>query len=265
MKILFSEATDDYANYQFSYVIWGVPENTDRINNVFNAGFLPTSGPPEHYYLARSVRVDLSRFSLSSENRRILRKFENLRLDILEKNDNLFDKTVQSMCLRSADQRFGPNVMSEVRLKRIVEGRQTSHILLYFIDDELVGLVTALIEAPHFVHYNFAFHETDAHFKSLGIFMMTSAISKFSQLGFDHIYLGTCYSARSLYKAQFKGFEFFNGLRWSNDMQELNFLINRSRQQHKIPHLLECHDYLDQFLPKLDDSALAAVASLSLL
>jgi hypothetical protein len=63
---------------------------------------------------------------------------------------------------------------------------------------------------------------------------------------FKHLYLGTCYSADALYKTQFAGAEFFNGFRWSTDMDELKFVIKRDKGElHE--HLLETEDFRDRF------------------
>ena len=43
MKLLFSEQNSDYANYQFPYAVWAVPEPGETPADLFNAGFLPSS------------------------------------------------------------------------------------------------------------------------------------------------------------------------------------------------------------------------------
>ncbi|MGZ8898777.1 MAG: hypothetical protein ACXW3Z_01660, partial [Limisphaerales bacterium] len=68
--------------------------------------------------------------------------------------------------------------------------------------------------------------------------------------GFEHLYLGTCYSERALYKTQFSGFEFFNGFRWSTHLAELKYLVGRQGQTPG-KHLLESQEYLSNFHGKL--------------
>ena len=60
------------------------------------------------------------------------------------------------------------------------------------------------------------------------------------------MYLGTCYSQTALYKTQFAGAEFFNGFRWSGDMDELKFIIKRDKKE-LYQHLLETQAYRDEF------------------
>jgi hypothetical protein len=78
------------------------------------------------------------------------------------------------------------------------------------------------------------------------MFMMTSAVSLFAERGFAHLYLGTCYSQTALYKTQFAGAEFFNGFRWSSDMDELKFIIKRDKKE-LYEHLLEAEEYRGEF------------------
>ena len=78
------------------------------------------------------------------------------------------------------------------------------------------------------------------------MFMMTSAVALFAERGFKHLYLGTCYSQTALYKTQFAGAEFFNGFRWSDDLDELKFIIKRDKKELD-QHLLETDEYREKF------------------
>ena len=78
------------------------------------------------------------------------------------------------------------------------------------------------------------------------MFMMTSAVALFAERGVKYLYLGTCYSQTALYKTQFAGAQFFNGFRWSDDLDELKFIIRRD-QKELTQHLLETAEYRDEF------------------
>jgi hypothetical protein len=78
------------------------------------------------------------------------------------------------------------------------------------------------------------------------MFMMTSAAAFFAERGLKHLYLGTCYSQNALYKTQFTGSEFFTGFRWSDDMNELKFLLKRDKKDLE-QHLLETENYRAEF------------------
>ena len=82
--------------------------------------------------------------------------------------------------------------------------------------------------------------------------MMTTAVELFRKNGLQHLYLGSCYTQNALYKTQFAGAEFFNGVRWSQNMDELKYLISREKKEIR-QHLLETLEYRDLFAEgKLD-------------
>jgi len=76
--------------------------------------------------------------------------------------------------------------------------------------------------------------------------MMTSAVELFAGRGVKFLYLGTCYSQTALYKTQFAGAEFFNGFRWSDDLDELKFIIKRDKKE-LTQHLLETDEFREKF------------------
>jgi hypothetical protein len=79
------------------------------------------------------------------------------------------------------------------------------------------------------------------------MFMMTSAVAFFKERGCQYLHLGSCYTRNALYKTQFAGAEFFNGVRWSDDMEELKYLIRRDSGEVRR-HLLETEEYRNLFL-----------------
>ena len=91
MKLLFSESKPDYGHYIFPYAIWAFPEPGETPADLFNYGFLPSSRDLDRFYLCRQVRVRLKKFHPSSENRRIARKGEGLRIELVPRAE--FDYT----------------------------------------------------------------------------------------------------------------------------------------------------------------------------
>ncbi|MEK7065051.1 MAG: hypothetical protein AAB963_01260, partial [Patescibacteria group bacterium] len=69
-----------------SYLVWNkkiISNLSDEtINRAYAGGFLFTREGKGKMYQTRSVRIDLEKFELSSENRRILRKITNFKFQI---------------------------------------------------------------------------------------------------------------------------------------------------------------------------------------
>ena len=250
MNLFFSEYKSDYSNYIFSYVIWGTPESHETPADIFNKGFLPNSKSLDRFYLCRNVRVDLERFLPSSENRRVLRKGSIFETKLYKRSDFDFNDKWLSFCLDYADTKFGNGVMSRDRILSLVNSPIVSHLLLFKHSEtgEDVGLVFLFLDSSRIAFYYYSFYNLDFFKQNLGMYMMTSAVSFFKELGYDYIYLGSCYSRNALYKTQFNSFQFFNGFKWSENIDELKFLIDRDNG-NVDKHLFENDIYLQNFYP----------------
>ena len=79
MRTRFAEFGHTYDSYSFGYTVHGERESSDNLASVYADGFLPYSSvgaDPNLFYMSRSVRVPVAQHTASSENRRILRKFD---------------------------------------------------------------------------------------------------------------------------------------------------------------------------------------------
>ncbi len=260
MRLLFSESKADYGHYIFPYAIWAFPEPGETPADLFHQGFLPSSRSLDRFYLCRQVRVDLRQYRPSSENRRILRKGQGIAARLVPRAE--FDYTPQRRDFYKtyADIKFGKDVMSVERLDSLFEARITSHVLL-FTDTrsgQEIGTVTLYLEPDTLAYYYYAFYDLNYYSRNLGMFMMTSAVALFAERGFTFLYLGSCYVQNALYKTQFAGAEFFNGVRWSANLEELKHLIRRDRSESR-QHLLESEEYRRAFY----EGELAQIAAAS--
>ncbi|MEI8290670.1 MAG: hypothetical protein WCH99_14475 [Verrucomicrobiota bacterium] len=248
MKLLFSEQNSDYENYQFPYAIWALPEDGETPADIFDAGFLPSSRHLDRFYLCRQVRVNLTKFSPSSENRRILRKGKGISVELVPRETFDYTPERRKFFKTYADIKFGKDVMSYERLDGLFATPIISHLLV-FTDTEIgkeIGVATLYLEGKALAFYYYAFYDLNYYARNLGMFMMTSAVALFAERGTKQLYLGTCYSEAALYKTQFAGAEFFNGFRWSANLKELKFILHRDQKDLR-QHLLETDAYRDEF------------------
>jgi arginyl-tRNA--protein-N-Asp/Glu arginylyltransferase len=248
MKLLFSEQNSDYDNYQFPYAVWALPEAGETPADIFNAGFLPSSRFLDRFYLCRQVRVNLAKFKPSSENRRILRKGAGIEVKLVAREKFDYTPERRTFFKTYADIKFGKDVMSYERLDALFDAPIISHLLV-FTDVETrkeIGVATLYLEGKSLAFYYYAFYDLNYYARNLGMFMMTSAVGLFAERGAKNLYLGTCYSDAALYKTQFVGAEFFNGFRWSENLKELKFILNRDQKDLR-QHLLETEEYRELF------------------
>jgi hypothetical protein len=194
------------------------------------------------------VRVNLAKFKPSSENRRILRKGQGIEVKLFPRADFDYTPAKRQFYKTYADIKFGKDVMTLERLDSLFGSPIISHLLV-FRDLETgaeVGTATLYLEGKSLVYYYYAFYDLNYYARNLGMFMMTSAVALAADRGFKHLYLGTCYVPSALYKTQFAGAEFFNGFRWSNDLKELKYIVNREKGD-LTQHLLESETYREEF------------------
>jgi arginyl-tRNA--protein-N-Asp/Glu arginylyltransferase len=248
MKLLFSEHKPEYGNYIFPYAIWAVPERGETPADLFNAGFLPSSRNLDRFYLCRHVRVNLPRFKPSSENRRVLRKGQGIRVELVPRAKFDYTPERRAFFKTYADIKFGRDVMTFERLDALFDSPIISHLLV-FTDEATgaeMGVATLYLEKSALAFYYYAFYDLNYYARNLGMFMMTSAAALFAERKCGCLYLGSCYSANALYKTQFIGAEFFNGVRWSASLKELKYLIERDKRDNP-QHLLETEEYRELF------------------
>lgn len=244
MKLLFSETTPDYSHYLYPYVVWGFLEPGETPADAFESGFLPGAPTLERFYLVRHLRLPLSGWAPSSENRRILRKGEGWQCTLVPKGEFDHGGARRERWLAYAAERFGEGVMPGERLDRVMSGAVISHVL-HFTETATgreLGTAVMYLEAPRVAYYYYAFYDLALSDRNLGMFMMTRAAAFFAERGYTHLYLGTCVTPKALYKAQFEPLEFFNGSRWSHDPAELKHLVQSECPPGK--HRLETPDFL---------------------
>lgn len=248
MRLLFSEHLSDYTNYIYTYVIWAFREPHETPAQMFDAGFLPSALSLERFYLVRQLRVDLKKFEPSSENRRVLRKCPDVSFEIIPRAQYDFTPERRERFKKYADIRFGNDVMSFKRLDALFASAVVTHLMV-FKDTKTgaeIGTVVLYLEGDALAYYYYGFYDLDYPERSLGLYMMTSAVTEFAARGTRHLYLGTCYSQRALYKTQFPGIEFFNGFRWSQNLKELKFLLERDKPGAN-QHLLDSEEFRQSF------------------
>ena len=248
MRILFSEYKSDYSHYIFPYAVWAIPEEGETPAQIFSMGFLPSTRELDRFYLCRQVRVDLRCFSPSSENRRILRKGTGIAYQLIPREQFDYTPERREFYKNYADIKFGKDVMTYTRLDSLFQSRIVSHLLVFHDTeaDREVGTVMLYLEPPEMAFYYYAFYDLNYYRRNLGMYMMTTAVTYFAESGFRYLYLGTCYSRNALYKTQFAGAQFFNGFKWSENLKELKYLIQRD-QQGVTQHLLETPEYQEKF------------------
>lgn len=195
-----------------SYLNWAEKKldtlDTTTAENLYDEGFVLTRLPRYTFNQTRSVRINLSHFENSSENRRILRKNEALKIFSEKIPYSAYNWQISKMAKDFYEQKFGQKIFSANKIKEILTGGGAFNTLLVFKLDEKVVGYSICFETPEIIHYSYPFYDLNVS-KDLGLGMMTLAVNSAKENGKKFIYLGSFQRQTDSYKLQFKGLEFF--------------------------------------------------------
>ena len=210
------------------YLKWGEQTITDfseeKVASLYNDGFVFTRKSRGAMEQTRSLRVDLSQFEVSSENRRILRKFENMELIAEELPKEDYDWKIGKLVKDFYQIKFGAGTFSANKAKELLTQPEKSNfntLFVYIMDGLALGFCIAHV-GETIMHYSYPFYDLGQSDRSMGLGMMTMAIMAAKEEGLKYIYLGSASRPNDTYKLQFTGLEWFNkDSGWSSDLEAL--------------------------------------------
>lgn len=221
------------------YLHWDQQTITDfseaGIAELYGNGYVFTRLGKGIMQQTRSARLDLSRFTLSSENRRILKKTselegpEPLELPLVE-----YDFTIGKLAKDFYDTKFGPGIMSAQKVKELLTDPGKSNfnrLFMYMNAEDSTDIGYAICyESNSLTHYSYPFYDLEVAPSDMGLGMMIRAIEWTKAAGKKHIYLGSLQRLTDSYKLQFSGLEWFDGGtdgtgNWSTDIEQAKMIL----------------------------------------
>ena len=223
------------------YLSWDEKIITDfsdeAIGAMYERGFVFTRIGRGTMTQTRSVRVDLSKFELSSENRRVLKKTESVKLEVVPLPHPDYDWRIHKMGFDFYTKKFGPKTFSANKIKELLTDEKSNFNLLLKYDaqnDEIASPTTGVrndigycicFANTDWLHYGYPFYDLDAKIDNLGIGMMTEAVVWARENGKKYACLGSAQNPAAIYKLQFSGVEWFDGAKWQTDKAKLKDLL----------------------------------------
>ena len=197
--------------------------SSDTIDAMYNQGYV--FGRPENGFMqqTRSIRIDLSDWETTSENRRILRKTEGLTMKSYSQPCTSYSWEIGKMGKDFYETKFGDGTFSANKIKELMtspERKDFNRILTYTFDDEKVGYCIG-VETDDIFHYSYPFYNLNSEINNLGMGMMIRAVQYAKESGKQYIYLGSFQRSSDVYKLQFKNMEWFDGEGWQDNLDAL--------------------------------------------
>lgn len=253
MRTFSSEFAHSYETYSFGYCNYAIREKSDNLADIYAAGYLPYSGSPDVqdiFYMTRSARLPLNQFTPTSENRRILKRFdgENITRSMISLLTFKRDETARAFCIEYFSKRHGKQFMPQERLETILDSGLFSEVIQYRKDNHVIGYVFEVTDRT-MTHFWFSFYDLDFVYQSLGMWLMLDSARCAKRDKKKHFYIGTVYGEKALYKLNLPNIEYWNGSTWIQDAKKLKTLA-RNDYEHVAGHLDEWKHAQKQFSKK---------------
>jgi arginyl-tRNA--protein-N-Asp/Glu arginylyltransferase len=207
----------------------------EAIAAMYDRGYVFTRKGKGVMQQTRSCRIDLSRFELSSENRRILKKTADVSMSVAMLPYSAYDFTIGKLAKDFYTTKFGDGTLSANKMKEMMTDPTKSNfnlLLRYDIyaitgsEDKSTPCGYAICyKDPTLLHYSFPFYDLAKAPKDMGLGMMIRAIEYALEHGMRYAYLGSLQRPGDIYKLQFAGLEWFDGKTWQTDTAPLKDLL----------------------------------------
>jgi len=212
------------------YLSWNEKKISDfsnnNINTLYNKGYVFTRKERGIMNQTRSVRINLNNFELSSENKRILRKTEDVLMEVKTIPFSNYHWSIHKLGKDFYTTKFGDKVFSANKIKELMTDKDKSNFNTVFTYNKNQGYCIAL-ETDKLVHYSFPFYNLETKNKNMGMGMMLKAIQYAKENKKQYIYLGSATRPADTYKLQFSGLEWFDKKQWNNNLDNLKSIIKK--------------------------------------
>ena len=217
-----------------AYLVWDTQTikdfSSEEVSSMYDKGFVFTRKGKGVMNKTRSLRIDLSKFSTHTKNKRVLRKTEMLQISSIEIPipEEQYDWNIHKLGRDYYEKKFGDHIFSASKIKELIVNSNKSNYNLLFKytepENNIVGYCIAY-QNKEMIHYAYPFYNLDKYFNHYGMGMMLRAIIFAQKSGRKYFYLGSVSRPADIYKLYFRGLEYFDGEKWNSDIESLKALI----------------------------------------
>lgn len=202
-----------------------------NITSKYDNGYVFTRKAKGIMNQTRSLRINLKKFNLHTKNKRVMRKTEDLKyvVDSLPMAEESYSWQIHKLGKDYYETKFGKDIFSANKIKELIlDGDKSNYnsLIKYSTEkDEVVGYCICY-ENEQMMHYAYPFYNLDKYINHYGMGMMLRAILYAQEKGKDYFYLGSVSRPADIYKLYFRGLEWFDGSKWSEDIEVAKELIS---------------------------------------
>lgn len=186
------------------------PNNS--IEDNYQQGLLPQRNKKDLWYKESSCRSNLEQFNLNSENRRILRKTENLTFQKISLDDFNYNPKIQKRIIKwvkeltwdfpvsSIKTVFTNHIFNQIYVWKDENGKEVAYSICYFSDS--------------ISHISYVFYNPEYSHSNLPIRLVLQTIIDSQELSLKFCYLGRFSNNIGYYKRNMPAFEYFKENSW---------------------------------------------------
>jgi arginyl-tRNA--protein-N-Asp/Glu arginylyltransferase len=186
-------------------------KNSHTLDQNYAAGLLPQRNSADVFYDDSSCRSNLENFSLSSENRRILRKTDEFEFSLIPLNQYKFDIDTQKTIFQWIKGLGWDFPISSV--KQIFSHHIFNHLYIWKKDNHIVAYSICYFSET-ISHIGYVFYDPQYSHSDLPIRLVLQIIIDSQQKNLKYAYLGRYSSSIGYYKRNMPGFEYFDNQQW---------------------------------------------------
>lgn len=187
-------------------------KTSKSIEENYQNGLLPQRNNKDLFYLQTSSRSNLANFNISSENRRILRKTEDLTFKKISLKNFDYDLKTQKEIfnwIKTLGWKYPTSSVKNVFKKHIFN-------YLYIWKDKQNNIIAYAIcyFSKNISHIAYVFYNPDFSHGNLPIRLVLQVVVDSHNLNLKYCYLGRFSTDTGFYKRNMPGFEYFANNQW---------------------------------------------------
>lgn len=183
---------------------------TDSLEANYLQGRLPQRNSPSNFYFDTSCRSNLSHFSLTSENRRILKKTTEFTYKLVPLYFNLEIQKRIHLWLNELNWDFPISSVKTVFTRHIF-----NYLYVWQKDGQDVAYSVCYFDKK-FSHIAYVFYDPQFSHSDLPIRLVLQFVIDSHDQNLDYAYLGRFSSTSGYYKRNMPGFEQYTSGNWVN-------------------------------------------------
>lgn len=250
MKIYFKHYSGAITEYDYLFFDCMAIVGDDEEDKALSEGWLPDdylikkhySGEilKSHWYQARQTRINLSKFEDTKSAKKTRKKCKNIiakpnranKVNLSEL-EAIFSKYTEYRGFKAWE--LKPLILSEPERK---------YFLTYYLNEKAIAFTFMREVGSNSVFSTQFAWDYENPKLYLGKYANLAEIDYCIENDKDFMYLGLGYEKSCLYKADYKGFEFWTGQEWSDDTEHYKWLCERDSRVEKTKDLdkIKRHD-----------------------